>query len=186
MPSTSLGIRYPSPDSANLDGDIQDMMTDIDVRMKALQDRAESLRRVWGARCPTVTLVSSALVGTHTFSGAHWDTTSGPAIFNPGVPDRLTLTGGIWLVQADMLTYCAAGNINFASVTINMGIASTSMAQHQVGPITNTLANFSVSSVIRVPPAGEYIQMLRVAQSTSAGTNFTSYGHMSAHRLRDH
>ena len=42
MPRTSTGIFYPAEGSSNLDGDIQQMMTDIDTQMAALAARAAS------------------------------------------------------------------------------------------------------------------------------------------------
>lgn len=181
MGRTTLGIRYPDLDSANLASDVQNTMSDIDALGKAIQTAAAALRTRDGFQLKNGTWTGASGGGTNaSFTTAIWDTGVHWAV---GSPANLVFDGGWWLVTARANFTASAGNINWAYIRLCNPPASTVMQQ---GICTGaaTTADLEGSVLLYVSSAG-LTTALEFAAATSGGANYTCDSYrFTAHRIR--
>jgi hypothetical protein len=180
MPTTSLGIRYPSPYDTVDATSWQNLASDVDGLLTALGTKRDaalkpSSARVLGPGTQTVPATTPTVV---TYTIEEWDV---GGIANLGVNnDRLTLTPGFWYVQG-MIWYDGITNPNHTEVDITLN--TVQVAQNRIGPI---YSGYCMQAAILIPvtTAGDFVQMV-AGWSGAGGPSTLIRATMDAIKLRN-
>jgi hypothetical protein len=168
--TVNYGIRYPAMDSANLDGDIANMMTDIDTVLRTVEVARAATHPRNGFRISGGSVViASGGNGNLSFTTENWDDNAHWAI---GTPTVFNLPVGYWLVSANVLATAAAGTINYAAIDL-ITAGTNLIGQDQLDSISTASCWLSVTGLIKVTAASTFDVTCRAVSSGGANITFS-------------
>jgi len=183
MPTTSLGIRYPGPHDVvsatswqNLASDVDDLLSAVEVKRAAVAKPNSA--RVLGSGSQTVAVTTPTTV---VYTTEDWDI---GGLANLGVNnDRITLTTGIWIVTG---TIWYTTQTTIAHIEVDLNLNGVQFVQNRVGPFyAGAVPQIQATGIVVSGAPGDFVTMT-AGWSGTGGPSTLIQTYLEAVKIRNY
>lgn len=183
MPTTSLGIRYPGPHDVvdatswqNLASDVDGLLSAIEVKRAAVAKPPSA--RVLGSGSQTVAVTTPTTV---VYTTEEWDI---GGLVNLGVNnDRITLTPGIWIITGTIF-YTSQATI--AHIEVDLNLNGAQFVQNRIGPFyASAVPQMQATGIVICTVAGDFVSMT-AGWSGTGGPAVLFQSYLEAVKIRNY